>query len=89
MPFVGDDRRLEANERHNAAQKEVDLFEMLKLVECALAHQPVICVIVDNVDPQPLHYLVKSLGSELFKKGICFAGAAHSVDCLLYTSRCV
>ena len=77
---VADGGGLEADEGHHAAQVEVDLLEVGKLLEHAGADEAVVGVVEDDLGPHGGEELVEALGGEALEEGVGLPAGAHAVD---------
>ena len=80
MALVGNDRRAKADQRHNAAQKQVDLVVLGERVERAAAHQAVIGVVFHNFHAHPTQKPVVSDRRRPLENRVRFAGRTHAVN---------
>ena len=80
VPLVGNDRALEADKRHHAAQVEVDLLKLGKLLQSAGAHQAVVGMVIDDLGPHRVEKFVKPFGREALEKGIGIPLGTHAVN---------
>ena len=51
-----------------------------KAVQCFFAHEPVVSVVADNIDPHFFHQAVKTHGGGAFESRVRIPGAAHTVN---------
>ena len=79
-PLIIDAGALKADQRHHAAQEDVDLLEVGKLAQRPAAHQPIIGMVEDDLRAQPVHQMVKALGSKPLEKGVGVPLGTHAVD---------
>ena len=79
MALVGHAGRLEADQRHHAAQEQVDLPEPGKLLQHAGAHQAVVRMVKDDLRAHGVEDFIEALRGKAFKKRVCLALAAHAV----------
>ena len=78
--LVGDGRPPVSDLGHNAPQKKIHFRKLCQALHGTAAHQPVIGMIEDDIHPQRLHDLVKSLGRKALEEGIRIPLAAHAVN---------
>ena len=71
---------LEADERYQPAQEEVDLLEVCKLLEDARTYKAIVSVVVDDLRAHHCKELIEALRGEALEEGVCLAAGAHAVD---------
>ena len=71
---------LEADERYQPAQEEVDLLEVCKLLEDARTYKAIVSVVIDDLRAHHRKELIEALRGEALEEGVCLAAGAHAVD---------
>ena len=80
VALVIDARRIEPDQRHHAAQKQVHFLELRKGVEHLVAEQAVIGMVVHRFGAHAGKKLVERLGAAALERGIGLAARADAVD---------
>ena len=73
---------LEADERYQSAQEEIDLLEVCKLLEDARAYKAVVGVVIDDLRAHHREELIEALRGKALEEGVRLAAGTHTVDYL-------
>ena len=80
MPVIGNTGTLEPDQRHHAAQIQIDFFESGKFMQRTGAHQTIISVIIYDLSAHGIEQLIEALCRNALEEGVCITGCAHAVD---------
>ena len=69
-----------SDQRNDSAQEQVYLAVFGERVQCALAHQPVVCMVIDGFHSEQAHHSVKSLRRCTFKEAVSLPLLPHPVN---------
>ena len=76
---IADGSALEADQRHKAAQEQVDLAEVCKFLQYTRADEPVVRVVIHDLRAHRGEEFIKALRGEALEEGVRLAAGAHTV----------